>query len=54
MAKDIKLYKDGNEVIINETQLDNFLDLGWKQENQEKQISKKENKKWQHTSEKKE
>ena len=32
MAKDIKLYKDGNEVIINETQLDNFLDLGWKQE----------------------
>ena len=57
MAKDIKLYKDGNEVIINETQLDNFLDLGWKQEKQEKQdkqISKKENKKWQHTSEKKE
>ena len=30
MAKDIKLYKDGNEVTINETQLDNFLDLGWK------------------------
>ena len=26
MAKDIKLYKDGNEVVINETQLDNFLD----------------------------
>ncbi len=54
MAKDIKLYKDGNEVIVNETQLDNFLDLGWKQEKQEKQISKKENKKWQHTLEKKE
>ena len=51
MAKDIKLYKDGNEIIINETQLDNFLDLGCKQE---KQTSKKENKKWQHTSEKKE
>ena len=51
MAKDIKLYKDGNEITINETQLDNFLDLGWKQE---KQINKKENKKWQHTSEKKE
>ena len=32
MAKDIKLYKDGNEVVINETQLDNFLDLGWKKE----------------------
>ena len=54
MAKDIKLYKDGNEVTVNETQLDNFLDLGWKQEKQEKQTSKKENKKWQHTLEKKE
>jgi len=32
MAKDIKLYKNGHEVIINETQLDNFLKLGWKQE----------------------
>ncbi len=31
-----KLYKDGNEVIINETQLDNFLDLGWKQTKEEK------------------
>ena len=51
MAKDIKLYKDGNEVVINETQLDNFLDLGWKQD---KQTSKKENKKWQHITEKKE
>ena len=36
MAKDIKLYKDGNEIIINETQLDNFLDLGWKQTKEEK------------------
>ncbi len=36
MAKDIKLYKDGNEVVINETQLDNFLDLGWKQTKEEK------------------
>ena len=36
MAKDIKLYKDGNEVTINETQLDNFLDLGWKQTKEEK------------------
>ena len=36
MAKDIKLFKDGNEVIINETQLDNFLDLGWKQTKEEK------------------
>ena len=36
MSKDIKLYKDDNEVIINETQLDNFLDLGWKQKKEEK------------------
>ena len=54
MAKDIKLFKDGNEVTINETQLDNFLDLGWKQEKQNISTSKKENKKWQHTSEKRE
>tara|TARA_R110000787_G_scaffold164529_1_gene277617 strand:- start:208 stop:372 length:165 start_codon:yes stop_codon:yes gene_type:complete len=54
MAKDIKLYKDGNEVIINETQLDNFLALGYKQEQEKKQNTKKETKKWQHTSEKKE
>ena len=39
MAKDIKLYKDGHEVIINETQLDNFLKLGYKQE-QDKQVKK--------------
>ena len=36
MAKDIKLYKDGNEISINETQLNNFLDLGWKQTKEEK------------------
>ena len=54
MTKDIKLYKDGNEVVINETQLDNFLDLGWKKEQNNISTSKKENKKWQHTLEKKE
>ena len=54
MAKDIKLYKDGQEVTINETQLDNFLALGYKQEQEKKQNTKKENKKWQHTLEKKE
>ena len=54
MAKDIKLYKDGNEVTINETQLENFIALGYKQE-QDKQVKiKKENKKWQHITEKKE
>ena len=53
MAKDIKLYKDGHEVIINETQLDNFSKLGYKQE-ENKSKPKKENNKWQHTLEKKE
>ena len=54
MAKDIKLYKDGHEVTINETQLENFLGLGYKQEQEKKDKPKKENKKWQHTLEKKE
>ena len=54
MAKDIKLYKDGEEVTINETQLENFIALGYKQENDKKDKSKKENKKWQHITEKKE
>ena len=54
MAKDIKLYKDGQEVTINETQLENFLSLGYKEEKEKKQNTKKETKKWQHTLEKKE
>tara|TARA_R100000388_G_C7138822_1_gene108942 strand:+ start:288 stop:452 length:165 start_codon:yes stop_codon:yes gene_type:complete len=54
MAKDIKLYKDGNEMTINETQLENFIDLGWKQEKETKATSKKEKNKWQHITEKKE
>ena len=54
MAKDIKLYKDGHEVTINETQLDNFLELGYKQEKDKQVKSKnKENKTWQHITEKK-
>ena len=53
MAKDIKLYKDGNEITINETQLENFIDLGWKQEKDKLSTSKKETKKWQHITEKK-
>ena len=40
MAKDIKLYKDGNEIKINETQLDSFISLGWKQEKQIDSIEK--------------
>tara|TARA_Y100000004_G_scaffold127548_1_gene143572 strand:+ start:26 stop:184 length:159 start_codon:yes stop_codon:yes gene_type:complete len=52
MAKDIKLFKDGNEIVINELQLDNFLALGWKQE--ENKSKPKKDKKWQHITEKKE
>ena len=37
---------------INETQLDSFISLGWKQEKENTSTSKKETKKWQHTSEK--
>ena len=44
MAKDIKLYKDGHEVVINETQLDNFLELGYKQVKQEEKQTIKKNK----------
>ena len=54
MAKDIKLYKDGNEITINETQLENFIDLGWKQEQDKQSTSKKDKSKWQHITEKKE
>ena len=43
MAKDIKLYKDGNEMTINETQLDSFINLGWKQEKDSISTTKKEN-----------
>ena len=53
MAKDIKLYKDGNEITINETQLENFIDLGGKQEQDKQSTIKKETKKWQHITEKK-
>ena len=41
MAKDIKLYKNGHEVIINETQLDNFPKLGWKQEEEKPKFKPK-------------
>jgi hypothetical protein len=54
MAKDIKLYKDENEVIINETQLENFIALGYKQEQENKPKTNNKDKKWQHITEKKE
>ena len=53
MAKDIKLYKDNSEIVINESNLEHFLSLGYKQEKQTKPKSNKD-KKWQHITEKKE
>ena len=53
MAKDIKLYKDNSEITINETNLEHFLSLGYKEE-QTKKTKIKEDKKWQHITEKKE
>ena len=53
MAKDIKLYKDGNEVIINETQLENFVALGYKKEKENKPTKSNKETKWQHITEKK-
>ena len=52
MAKDIKLYKDNSEVTINESNLEHFLSLGYKEE-QTKTTKIKEDKKWQHITEKK-
>jgi hypothetical protein len=54
MAKDIKLYKGDSEVIVNETNLEYFLSLGYKQDKEVKVKPKKENKKWQHITEKRE
>lgn len=54
MAKDIKLYKGNSEVIINESNLDHYLRLGYKQEQENKSKPKKDKKTWQHITEKKE
>ena len=52
MAKDIKLYKGNSEININESNLEHYLSLGYKQEqNQPTKINK--DKKWQHITEKK-
>ena len=37
MAKDIKLYKGNSEIVINESNLEHFLTLGYKQEKETKQ-----------------
>ncbi len=54
MAKDIKLYKDNSEIIINESNLEHFLSLGYKQEKENKQTKSNKDKKWQHIMENKE
>ena len=55
MAKDIKLYKGNSEININESNLEHFLSLGYKQEKETKQTkSNKDKKTWQHITEKKE
>jgi hypothetical protein len=52
MAKDIKLFKDNIEVIINECNLEYYLKLGYKE--QENKTKFKKETKWQHITEKKE
>jgi len=54
MAKDIKLYKNNSEIIINETNLEHYLRLGYKQQQEIKPKIKKDKKTWQHITEKKE
>ena len=54
MAKDIKLFKGSSEIVINESNLEHFLTLGYKQEKEQQQSKSKKDKKWQHITEKKE
>ena len=55
MAKDIKVVKGNDEIIINELQLEDFEKRGYKQINQKNSKPKKEKEnKWQHITEKKE
>tara|TARA_A100001515_G_C4500861_1_gene186629 strand:+ start:564 stop:731 length:168 start_codon:yes stop_codon:yes gene_type:complete len=55
MAKDIKVVKGNDEIIINELQLEDFEKRGYKQINKKNSKPKKEKEnKWQHTTEKKE
>ncbi len=54
MAKDIKLYEGNSEIVINESNLEHFLSLGYKEQKQEQQSKSKKDKKWQHITEKKE
>ena len=54
MAKDIKVVKGNDEIIINETQLEDFESRGYKQiGNQKPKINNKKEKTWQPITEKK-
>ncbi len=53
MAKDIKVKKGSDEIIINETQIENFEKLGYKQINTNNNKPKEEKKAWQPITEKK-
>ena len=52
MAKDIKLYKDNSEIVINESILEHFLSLGYKQEKEIKPIEVKSSFKQKQTKQK--
>jgi hypothetical protein len=54
MAKDITLYKGSSTIKINESNLEHYLRLGYKQEQETKPKPKKDKKTWQHITEKKE
>ena len=52
MAKDIKLYKDNSERVINESNLDHFISIGYKQEKEIKPIEVKSSFKQKQTKQK--
>lgn len=54
MAKDIKIIKDNSEMIINESNLEYYIKLGYKQSDKNEEAKIKKEKKWQHITEKKE
>tara|TARA_B110000971_G_C19704274_1_gene361298 strand:+ start:458 stop:637 length:180 start_codon:yes stop_codon:yes gene_type:complete len=58
MAKDIKVSKGNQDIIINESNLEYYENKGYKvvtkQEVKQEQVKSKKDKKWQHITEKKE
>ena len=57
MAKDIKVSKGNQDIIINESNLEYYENKGYKvvtkQEVKQEQVKSKKDKKWQHITEKK-